>query len=153
MTAESKRDRRAQALAGLALSRAMAGDWPKATGLAQQIGDECGPAGVDVALRAWIDTLSRRMGHKPGQRIRIVLQEVETATVRLPDDEQVRPEVQWAARLIEARAASDLDAWTALMREVPEGPTEFGKRVGAVLETVAMQLARMSRAALKGGAL
>lgn len=138
-----KKERRAMELASLALTRALASDWEGATKAAQRISNECGPVGVQRAMLGWIDTLAARMGHKPGQRIRIVFQEIETGTVRVPEDEAVRPEVQWAAKMIAARTADDHDAWDALMDEASGDPIEGGKRFAAVMETCALQLRRL----------
>lgn len=145
----SKIDRRAIQLASLALTRALAADWDGATSAAQRIANECGPIGVQRAMLGWIDTLADRMGHKPGQRVRIVFQEIETGTIRVPEDQAVRPEVQWAAKLIAARTADDHAAWDALIDQAAGDPIEGGKRFAAVMETCAMQLKHL--AARRGG--
>jgi hypothetical protein len=140
-----KNERRAVELAGLALSCGMRGDWDKATRATQRISDECGPAGLERAMLAWIDTFAAQMGHKPGQRVRIVFQEIETGTIRTAGDEQIRPEIQWAAKLIAARTADDIDEWTALMDERAGDPVADGKGVGALMETIAQNMANLAR--------
>lgn len=139
-----KLERRALELASLALTRALAGDWDGATRAAQRVSNECGPVGTERAMLGWIDTLAGQMGHKPGQRIRIVFQEIETGTIRVPEDEAVRPEVQWAAKMIAARTADDRGAWDRLMGETADDPIEGGKRFGAVMETCALQLRNLA---------
>jgi hypothetical protein len=139
-----KVERRAMELASLALTRALAGNWDGATQAAQRISNECGPIGVQRAMLGWIDTLAGRMGHTPGQRIQIVFQEIETGTIRVPEDEAIRPEVRWAAEMIAARTADDHDAWDALMDEAVGDPVEGGKRFGAVMETCALQLRNLA---------
>jgi hypothetical protein len=136
--------RRVLKLAAASLTSARAGDWDRATRLTERIYDECGSAGVLLALRGWVDTLIVHMGHVPGTPIAIAFQDTESGAITTADDPDVRPEVVWAGRLIAARAALDEETWDALLLAIPRD--EQGRYIPALLEIVALMTQRKAAA-------
>lgn len=138
-----KVEKRAIRLASVALNRAIAQDWDRATKAVQRISDECGQVGVGRAILGWSDTLISRMGHTPGKPVAIAFQQAETGRIDTADSEYVPDRVRWAGRVIAARAADDQPTWDALMAALPDDGKAIGEHVAAVLETVALMLRRM----------
>ncbi|MCP2339221.1 hypothetical protein [Actinomadura rupiterrae] len=132
----------ALALTSASLTAALASDWHRAMRLLQQVGDECGPDGVDRALLALCDTAIHVSGIVPGTPVAISWQAVDGDGAITGPDEVTRPEVVWAGRMLAARAADDEEQWDALLAAAPEDEIAFGRHAGALLEMSALIIAR-----------
>ncbi|WP_433225448.1 hypothetical protein [Actinomadura formosensis] len=136
----------AQWLASAAMVAYMGDAEDTAVKAVQRIGDECGPEGVELAMRGWIDTMADRLGIKPGGRA-VAIKFQGLADDGEPDASAVfadaveRPEVVWAGRLMAARVAMDQDTYLALLDALPDDPAEVGAHVGAVLEMCSLTMA------------
>lgn len=111
----------------------------------QRIGDECGPEGVELAMRGWIDTMAGRLGIEPGtQAVAVTFRGIDDDGT--PDASAVhadaveRPEVVWAGQLMAARVAMDQDTYVALLNALPHDPSEVGAHVAAVLEMCSLAM-------------
>jgi hypothetical protein len=132
-------------LAAAALTAGIDNDWPKASRYVQRINDECGPDSLPYALMGWCDTLA--MHATDGQPIGRVgaVKGMAYETGALTDD--VPPRVQWAQKVVKARAEMDQAAFTALVNElahISDGNVR-GSYVGAVLETAALSIRSLPR--------
>ena len=111
----------------------------------QRIGDECGPEGVELAMRGWIDTMAGRLGIEPGGQVvaikfRGIDDDGEPDASAVNADAVERREVVWAGRLMAARVAMDQDTYIALLDALPDDPSEVGRHVAAVLEMCSLTM-------------
>jgi hypothetical protein len=137
---------RAVWLASAAMTAYMGGAEETAEKAIQRIGDECGADGVELALRAWIDTMAGRLGVPPGAhavaiKFRGIDDDGEPDASAVDADAVERPEVVWAGRLMAARVAMDQDTYIALLEALPDDPSEVGRHVAAVLEMCSLTMA------------
>jgi hypothetical protein len=132
-------------LATNAYHAALAKDWRKAERALARLNEECGAEGLGTALRALCDTFVDHAtgGGEPG-KFRLVGWNVDTGAVNEPD---VRSSVVWSRRLIAARAALDLDAFQAALRELNDIDDGFerGRYVGELLQCIALTVNSMPR--------
>lgn len=129
------------ATATAALHAAMADDWKAASGALQTLSDECGGAGVGDAMRAWCDTLIGRTHgdlQDSGSGVRLVFKNADSGEMGGADD--VPAPTRWAGRLIAARAAMDQPTWQALLEAIPPGNDAVSEYVGALLQTIVVNL-------------
>jgi hypothetical protein len=131
-------DRKALVFAKQALLLAMREEWQQAAATVQQLSDEFGSDGVDIALIAWCDTARAHLGLGDDKPIRLMFHNAETGEIGTAD--QVPAEKAWAGRLITARMAMDRETFTALLAAVPNDPKAIGDHVFAVLVGVALTL-------------
>lgn len=134
-------------LAHAALSAALADKWATATRAIQRINDECGGDGLSIALRAWCDTY---VDHSTDGTMNpnvggVNLIRTETGQLDRIGSDRVPARVQWAARLVHARAAMDQEAWLSCIAELPDDGHVIGSYVGAVLEAVAISINGLPR--------
>ncbi|HEX6681524.1 MAG TPA: hypothetical protein VF062_01930 [Candidatus Limnocylindrales bacterium] len=126
-------------LARTALDAAMAGRWDAAQRALQRIGEECGDDGLGSAVLALCDTLIAHAtdGDVGAKSARISFMNGDTGQLDQPGSDQVPAEVQWAARLIGARAAMDEDRFVAVLDELPRDGLAIGRHVWSLLQVVA----------------
>jgi len=130
-------------LAAAAFQAGLAGKWRAAERAVQRIGDECGEEGVNTAMLAWCDTLIAHASGEAGmapRRIGIQFWHGETGELDAPGSQRVPAETQWAARLLQARAAMDQGAWIAACEDLPEDRLAIGQHVWAVLQLTVWQV-------------
>jgi len=130
-------------LAGLALTAAVAGDWPKASRVVQRISDECGWDGVGEAVQRWIDHFAFTSGAQLGAQFAPAWLNGQTGQIDGADD--VPPHVRWAGHLMMARINDDPEMFAAL-GAVLQGLTDsdVGLHIGTVLELCAYGLRRVN---------
>lgn len=138
---------RARWLASAAMTAYMGDAEETAVKAVQRIGDECGPEGVELAMRGWIDTMAGRLGYQPGaQAVAIKFcgldDDGEPDGSAVTADAVERREVVWAGRLMAARVALDQGAYIALLDALPDDPSEVGRHVAAVLEMCSLTMQR-----------
>lgn len=135
-------------LASAALRSAQASKWESAYRYVKRINDECGGEGLEVALRAWIDTYVDHATDGDTRRARIGrMGYINADSGRLDHDDsaELPARVRWAGRLVAARAALDEDAYVAALEDLPEEGTETGSFVAAVLEACAASINGLPR--------
>jgi hypothetical protein len=146
-------------LAQAAFSDALASRWDSAVRHVRRLSDECGGEGVVVAMMAWCDTYvdhaTDGQASHAAAAARVNVAYVNTYSGRL--DQQGSPDVpgpvQWAGRMLAARAAMDEAAWTAMMDELPPDGHVVGQHVLALLRAVARTVNGLPRGyARMGGA-
>ena len=81
-----------------------------------------GPGVIPNVMLAWVDTVIATQQIKYGNPGRIVFADTDTGHIA-HDASEVRPEVAWSGRLINARLACDEDSYRALMAAVPDDAT------------------------------
>jgi hypothetical protein len=133
--------RQVLALAATALSCQLRGDDELAAKAVQAISDQYGGGGVELALRGWADHLIERMP-PTSAAARLRLLNVEQGGEA--DIDGAPAEVAWAARMIMARRALDLDMWDALMAALPRDGDLIGDHVTALLDTVALNVKHLA---------
>jgi hypothetical protein len=133
-------ERHAIRLAVDALKAARSHDWDTATRAMQRIGDECGPEGVELAVRTMAEAVTARFGHAPGRPVTIRLATSGNGLLGQPAGETTSPELIWAGRMLAARAADDADTWDALITALPNDPRVMGRHVGQFLQMCAHTL-------------
>lgn len=137
---------RARWLASAAMTAYMGGAWKTAEKAVQRIGDECGPDGVELAMRGWIDTMAGRLGYRHGpQAVAITFRGLDDGGPggdAVSADAVERREVVWAGRLMAARVAMDQDTYVALLNALPHDPAVVGAHVAAVLEMCSLTMRR-----------
>lgn len=137
-------DREAVRLAAAALRAAQAGQNDKAARYVQRINDECGGEGNYMALLAWCDAAASHAAGVPSPppvRPRIAMVEQTTGRLDRPGSDRVPADVQWAAALIQARAAMDHEQFDAALGLLPaDDPVVHGEYVWRLLTTVAMTI-------------
>ncbi|MDP8971165.1 MAG: hypothetical protein M3N52_11870 [Actinomycetota bacterium] len=127
-------------LGGAVLHHQMGRRTDKARYYLQRLSDECGPAGIHLALLGWCDTLAAHAyGSSAPPRIGagISLMRADTGQLDTADSQRVPPKFRWAARLIEARAAMDEGRYNALIEELPGDRAEVAEYVFAVASMAA----------------
>jgi hypothetical protein len=134
-------------LATAAYHSALAGEREAAGRYLQRISDECGGEGLNVALIAWCDTYADHATDGALGPIRANVGFVNTKTGALGrgQSDGIPAHVHWAGRLIQARAAMDEQAWSALLDELPEDGFERWPYVRAVLDCVALTVNGLPR--------
>jgi hypothetical protein len=134
-------------LAKEALTAAIDGRWKKAAGYVQRINDECGASTLPYALMCWCDCLA--MHATDGQPIPQVgaVQVVAYETGTLTDDDDVPPRVDWARKVVKARAGLDEDTFRGLVDDLNRIDDDHtrGGYVGAVLESAALSIRAFPR--------
>lgn len=125
-------------LATTAYQAALAGRSQAAVDAIQRINDECGGEGLNEALMAWCDTYMHHAtdGQDMPNVGRVNFMRTDTGQLDGPGSDRVPAEIQWAGRMIAARVALDLEAWTAALDELPDDGKVIGDHVFAVLHTV-----------------
>jgi hypothetical protein len=132
-------------LAGAALTAAIDDKWPTATRYVQRINDECGPDALPYILMGWIDTLADHA--TDGQPIHsiggVTGMNYDTGSIT----DEVPPRVEWAQKVVKARAELDEHTFIELVNELARIPDarERGSYVGAVLETAALSIRGLPR--------
>ncbi|HEV2927568.1 MAG TPA: hypothetical protein VGW74_02665 [Propionibacteriaceae bacterium] len=144
---ETTEHRKPIRLAANAFHAALAQKWDAAQRALQRINDECGPEGLADALIALCDTLAAHAtgGDTPSQRVRISFMDGNTGRLDEPGSPQVPAEVQWAGRLIAARAEMDEDKFRAVLNELPHDGAAVGRHVWSLLQLVAWQVNGLPR--------
>ena len=134
-------------LATAALQAALAGKWERASRYLVRISEECGGDGLYLALIAWADTFIAHAtdGDLTGKVGGISFIQTTTGQLDQPGSEYVPAEVQWAGRLIRARAALDETAWQAILDELPDDGYRRGAYVQAALQCVALTINGLPR--------
>lgn len=132
-------------LAAAALHAGIDGKWAAASCYIQRINDECGPDSLPYALMGWVDTaLDHATDGHPVTGVGQV-RGMEYETGRITDSPP--PRVQWAQRVMKARADLDEAAFTALiddLHQLSDGH-EVGSYVGAVCEAAALTIRGLPR--------
>lgn len=124
--------------AGEALRLAIAKDLPGAAKVIKQMQADHGDETVISAMAEWIDTLANHGGWRETEGpIAFAFRAVETGEVTR-DENDVRPTVAWAGKMLTARLALDEAAWWALIRAVPQDPAVIGDHVTELLQCVAL---------------
>jgi len=126
-------------LAGAAMHYAQAGKFEAAARYIQRISNECGGQGVEVALRAWIDTFVDHAtdGDRRPKRGRMGYVNAVDGQLETDDAARIPDRIKWAGRLVEARAALDEAQYRAALDQLPEDEFEVGEYVITVLEVCA----------------
>lgn len=134
-------------LAAAALAAAQADKTNTAAGYIKRISDECGGEGLEVALRTWCDATVDHAtdGDRAAGRPNISFVNAKTGELDNAASDRVPPSIRWAGRLIAARAALDLDAYRALLDELPEDGAEIGTYFLAVVNVVATTINGLPR--------
>lgn len=132
-------------LAGAALTAGIDDKWDAANRYVQRINDECGPDSLPYVLMGWVDTLAdHATGGAPIGRVGAV-RGMEYETGRIQDE--VPDRIEWARRVVKARAEMDEAAFIALVDElarIDDGMVR-GQYVGAVLEVAALSIRSLPR--------
>lgn len=144
---ETTEHRKPLRLASAALQAALAMKWDAAQRALQRLSDECGPEGLYDALVALCDTVAEHAtgGGAPSQRVRISFMDGDTGRLDEPGSPKVPAEVQWAGRLIAARAAMDEDRFRAVLDELPHDGAAVGRHVWSLVQLVAWQVNGLPR--------
>lgn len=134
-------------LAHAALIAGIDGKWRKATDLVARIDAECPREGLADALVAWCDAIQEHAtdGDMSFQQVRTVPMAVETG--ELNNEAANTPQMDWARRLIVARAAGDRSAFVALLDElnaIGDG-WERGRYVSALVTSAALSIRTLPR--------
>ena len=136
-------------LGNAAFQAALAGRWTAASRYVVRLSDECGGSGLHLALVAWCDTFLDHAcdGPPPPDRFANPPAYIRTDTGQLDASGSARvPErIQWAGRLIQARANDDEAGWVALIRDMPNDGHEIGRYVSAVLEVTTRSINGLPR--------
>ena len=106
----------------------------------RRLWQECGADGMALAMQAWCDSFIDHAteGDPRPRRVRLGFVNSSTGAFDRDGSEQVPADVQWAGRLIQARAAMDRQAYEAVVAELPEGESdETGRCLAALLHVVA----------------
>lgn len=145
MTAPANQHSKPIRLAAAALDAALSSQWPRAERALQRLNAECDSDGLATALIGWCDTLIVHVtdGDTEAQRVRMAAWNVDTGAL----GGNIRPTVQWAMELIQARAAKDLDAFQAKLAElnaINDG-FERGKYAVELLQSVALTISSTPR--------
>lgn len=127
-------------LARAAWMAALADKWDAATRYVVRLDAECGGEGLGVALMAWCDTyLDHAMdGAKPYALPRLGFVRADTGALDRHGSSAVPEKVQWAGRLLAARAANDQAAWVDLIEELPDDGQQIAEHIMAVLHVTAL---------------
>lgn len=132
-------------LAAAALHAAIEGNWQRATRAVERLNAECPGPGLYTALLAWCDTFAAHAHGGTPEFGRVRLVPWNAASGALGGD--VPPGAQWAIELIQARAAGDLDAFSALIKrlnDIPDG-YERGRYVSDLLVSIAGTISGLPR--------
>ena len=135
-------------LAREAYRAALAGKWESVGRHLRRLNDECGGTGINTGLIAWCDTYIDHAtdGEMVPTKSRPAFITVETGELGYQGSPDVPASVQWAGRLLVARAAMDETTWRALIDELPaDNGWEVGSYVTAVLECVALTVNSLPR--------
>lgn len=132
-------------LATNAYHAVLAKDWRKAERALARLNEECAGEGLFTALKAWCDTFIDHAsdGDRVG-KFRMTGWNVDTGAI---NEENVRPSVLWAQRLIAARAAMDLDAFNSAVQELNDIRDGFkrGEYVSDLLQSIALSVNSLPR--------
>lgn len=145
MTTPSEQHSKPIRLADAALTAALDDQWDKASRYLQRINDECGPDTASTALQYWVDQLADHItdGHPVGSIRSIQAMAYETGQLT----PTVPPRIDWAQRVVKARAEMDRPAFEDLVRElfaITDGSVR-GAYVGAVCEVAALTIRAFPR--------
>lgn len=147
-------------LATAAFQAGLAGKWDAAQRALQRLSDECGAEGLCDGLIAMCDTLADHAsdGDLKPRTVRVTFWHGGTGRLDQPGSDQVPAEVQWAGRLIAARAEMDEDKFRAVLDELPHDGAAVGRHVWSLLQLVVWQVntlprgyARMGRGEVPSG--
>lgn len=125
----------------------------QATAHVQKLNDDYGAEAVLLACCAWIDTYIDHVtdGGDASHMRRLKFIEKHSGRIDNADSAHLPDEVQWAGKLIHARATMDPDLFLDLVNEV-EDNREAGYRVMILLDLVAQTVRHMPRGFAKRGA-
>jgi hypothetical protein len=137
--------RREHVLAATALHYALAEDWPRAQAAVKTLDAEFGGEALEFAMRAWCDTLLNEMPEAGGKPIRWGWVAIENGQVGF-NTQDLPPRNRWAAHMLSARQARDIDTWNALLEALPDDGSEIASHIIAVLETATLTLGRIRAA-------
>jgi hypothetical protein len=123
-------------VASAILNAEINGDRQTAGRYLQQISNDYGSAGVELAIRTWCDTLTI-IQHQPAglpDGTPVITRPVwlKPGTGERMDIENVTPWFRWAGQIVAARASMDQDTYNALLAALPDDPRERGRWVIAV---------------------
>jgi hypothetical protein len=141
----SEDNRKPVRLARDAYHAALAKDWRKIEHIFGRLTTECGSEGIATALIAWCDTfIDHVTGGEDVGRFRIVGWNVDNGAI---NEENRRPGVVWAHRLLAARASMDRDAFRAALDELNANADGLvrGRWVGELLESLALTVNSLPR--------
>ena len=132
-------------LAEAVLQAAIAGKWKTVESTMQRLGTECDSNGLATALVAFCDTFAEHAndGMPEFSKVRMASWCVDTGAIGAPP----RESVQWAMDLIQARAAGDEQAFSALLKKlnaVGDG-VDRGRYVLELVEAVALTMRNLPR--------
>lgn len=135
-------------LARAALAAVQEGEDGRAGRLLDRISNECGWAGVHVAIQAWCDSyLDHALDGKVDDQRRRTGEPVwiRADTGQLDrEDSDLPADVLWAGKTINARCDMDADAFRQLMAELPDG-VDGGRYVWRLLGMVASSISGLPR--------
>lgn len=126
-------------LASAAYQAALAGKLEVAGRYLQRISDECGGEGLEVALRAWIDTYADHAtdGQPARSQARMAFIQESTGQLDREDSDRLPPEIRWAGQIVTARTALDRERYDQLIDELPDDGAAIGNYVFTLLQTIA----------------
>lgn len=130
-------------LAAAAYHAGKANRWDTAQRAIQRLSDECGPEGVNDAMVAWCDTFidHARGGVEDTRPVGVSFWNGSTGAIDSLGSQQVPAEVQWAGRLITARAEMDQAKWVTVCEELPEDGAAVARHVWTLLQVVVWTVA------------
>ena len=144
-------------LAHAALRAGLARDVDKGCRYIERIAVECGGQGLTLALMTWADAYIEHAtdGADDPQRVKIGRMawiRKDTGQLDRAGSDRLPPEIEWAGRLIEARAALDEELFNTLVRQAPTAAAGLGLHIGAVLDCVAETINGLPRGFARMGA-
>lgn len=126
-------------LAATALHYARTENWPRARTAVTDLYAECGGTGLEFALRAWCDAAITSMPDTNGHPVQWAWKDTATGHIGF-NSQNLPPRNRWAAQMLGARQALDIDTWEALLKALPDDRAEIASHVFALLETAALTL-------------
>lgn len=130
---------REHVLAATTLHYALADNWPRAHSIVKTIDTELGGEALEFAMRAWCDAILHEMPDLEGKPVRWGWKDEATGQIGW-NTQDFPPRNRWAAQMLGARQALDIDTWNALLEALPDDGSEIASHVFAVLETAALTL-------------
>ena len=126
-------------LARAALIAAIDQRWNAAERAIQRVSDECGGAGLGEAILAWTDAMIHHA--TAGQQVPFAPGGMDFADPQTGQlNVELPAEVEWAGRLLAARAAMDQDRYRAVLAELPDDPAGIGLHVWRLIEVIGMTI-------------
>lgn len=132
-------------LASAALQAAIAGKWKTVESVMHRLGAECDSHGLAMALVAFCDTFAEHAcdGMPEFGKVRVAPWNTDTGAI----GKYERDSVRWATELIQARAAGDEPAFSALLAELSAFDDGYkrGRYVLELVESVALTMRSLPR--------